>query len=108
MKIQIELSKDVDYPSDKLGKYIWNLEESTIMLLICDSIGECFEEIIRYGSVAELVDAPDLKSVELIPWGSSPPNSIGKEYPKTLRRKSAFPQKLNIRKRNSMSMVSAY
>ena len=51
MKIQIELSKDVDYPSDKLGKYIWNLEESDNHVTgFCDSIGECFEEIIRHGT----------------------------------------------------------
>ena len=49
MKVQIELSKDVDYPSKKLGKYIWNLEESNNHVTgFCDSIGECFEEIIRH------------------------------------------------------------
>ena len=27
MKIEIELSKNVDYPDEKLGEYIWNLKE---------------------------------------------------------------------------------
>ena len=27
MKIEIELSKDVNYPGEILGEYIWNLEE---------------------------------------------------------------------------------
>lgn len=46
--IQIQLSKDVDYPREKLGKYIWNLEEGDNHVTgFADSIGECFEEIIR-------------------------------------------------------------
>ena len=49
MKIQIELSKDVDYPGEKLGEYIWNLEQPDNHVTgFADSIGECFEEIIRY------------------------------------------------------------
>ena len=46
--IQIELSKNVDYPREKLGKYIWNLEEDDNHVTgFADSIEECFEEIIR-------------------------------------------------------------
>ena len=49
MKIEIELSKNVDYPGQKLGDYIWNLEESDNHVTgFCDSIGECFVEIIRH------------------------------------------------------------
>ena len=49
VKIEIELSKNVDYPGEKLGKYIWNLEEGDNHVTgFCDSVGECFEEIIRH------------------------------------------------------------
>ena len=49
MKIEIELSKDVDFPGEKLGEYIWNLEEvGNHVTGFCDSVGECFEEIIRH------------------------------------------------------------
>tara|TARA_B100000073_G_scaffold293461_1_gene257111 strand:+ start:318 stop:470 length:153 start_codon:yes stop_codon:yes gene_type:complete len=48
MKIQIELSKDVNYPGEILGKYIWNLEEGDNHVTgFCDSVKECFQEIIR-------------------------------------------------------------
>ena len=49
MKIEIELSKNVDYPDEKLGEYIWNLKEGDNHVTgFCDSVGECFEEIIRH------------------------------------------------------------
>ena len=49
MKIKIELSKNVDYPGEKLGEYIWNLKEGDNHITgFCDSVGECFEEIIRH------------------------------------------------------------
>jgi len=48
MKIQIELSKDVNYPGEILGEYIWNLEEGDNHVTgFCDSVKECFQEIIR-------------------------------------------------------------
>ena len=46
MKIEIEPSKNVDYLGEK---YIWNLEEGNNHVTgFCDSVGECFEEIIRH------------------------------------------------------------
>ena len=49
MKIEIELSKNVDYPGEKLGEYIWNLKEGDNHITgFCDSIGRYFEEIIRH------------------------------------------------------------
>lgn len=49
MKIEIEPSKNVDYIGEKLGEYIWNLEEGNNHVTgFCDSVGECFEEIIRH------------------------------------------------------------
>jgi len=52
MKIEIELSKDVDYQGyqgQKLGKYIWNLEEGTNHVTgFGDSLEECFKEIVRF------------------------------------------------------------
>ena len=33
MKIEIELSKNVDYPGEKLGEYIWNLKKVITTLL---------------------------------------------------------------------------
>ncbi len=41
MKIEIEFSKDVDYP----------VEEECHITGFGDSIGECFEEIIRYRTI---------------------------------------------------------
>ncbi len=47
--IQIELSKDADYPGEILGEYIWNLEEGTNHVTgFCDTLEECFEEILRH------------------------------------------------------------
>ena len=52
MNIQIELSKDVDYQDQKLGKYIWNLEEKNNHVTgFCDSLDECFVEIVRFKNV---------------------------------------------------------
>ena len=49
MKIEIEFSKDVDYPKEKLGTFIWNyIEDDCHITGFGDSIRECFEEIIRY------------------------------------------------------------
>ena len=49
MKIEIELSKNVDYSGEILGEYIWNLEEGDNHVTgFCNSIGQCFEEIIRH------------------------------------------------------------
>ena len=49
MKIEIEPSENVDYLGEKLGEYIWNLEEDNNHVTgFCDSVGECFEEIIRH------------------------------------------------------------
>ena len=52
MNIQIELSKDVDYPGQKLGKYIWNLEEpGNHVTGFCDTLEDCFVEIMRFKTV---------------------------------------------------------
>ena len=49
MKIEIELSKNVDYSGEILGEYIWNLEEGDNHVTgFCNSIGQCFEEIFRH------------------------------------------------------------
>ena len=52
MIIQIELSKDVDYQGEKLGKYIWNLEEKNNHVTgFSDTLEECFVEIMRFKNV---------------------------------------------------------
>ena len=49
MKIEIEFSKDADYSGEILGDFIWNyIEDGTHITGFGDSIGECFEEIIRH------------------------------------------------------------
>ncbi len=55
MKIEIELSKHVDYPKEKLGKFIWNyIEDGSHITGFGDSIGECFEEIVRYRTIVRI------------------------------------------------------
>ncbi len=52
MNIQIELSKDVNYQGLKLGKYIWNLEETNNHVTgFCDKLEKCFVEIMRFKNV---------------------------------------------------------
>ena len=55
MKIEIELSKNVDYPKEKLGKFIWNyIEDGRNITGFGDSIGECFEKIVRCRTVVRI------------------------------------------------------
>ena len=50
MKIEIELSKNVDYPGEKLGEYIWNLKEGNNHITgFCDSVGECLKKLSDIG-----------------------------------------------------------
>lgn len=49
MRIEIELSKNVEYKGEKLGEYIWSLEEgSNHVTGFGDSLEECFKEIVRF------------------------------------------------------------